>query len=261
LGGLPTFAAKFKLNALDRKIRVGAVNYLNTKPLLYGIENSPVIDEISLVTDIPTVIADMLLNDEIDIGLVPVAVIPHMKEHYLNTGFCIGSEGPVASVCLFSDVPIEAVKTVLLDYQSRTSVALAKILFAHYWKLKPVFESADKDFISRIGRNTAAVLIGDRALKQRNISPFVYDLGEAWKLMTGMPFVFAAWISNKVLDAGWVKRFDQANAWGVQNAVLVSERYPDTGFDLKKYYTQYLSYELTDEKKKGMDLFLTMMKD
>jgi chorismate dehydratase len=258
---LPTFAAKFKLIALDRKIRVGAVSYLNTKPLLYGIENSPVIQEISLVTEHPAVIADMLLKNEIDIGLVPVAVIPQLKEYYINTGYCIGSDGPVASVCFFSEVPMDEVKTVLLDYQSRTSVALAKILIEKYWKLNPVFEPAGPDFINRISGNTAAVLIGDRALKQRAVSAYIYDLGEAWKLMTGLPFVFAAWISNKKLDAGWVSRFDQANAWGVQQAVFVSAQFPDTGFDLKKYYTQNLSYELNDEKKKGMELFLRMIRE
>jgi chorismate dehydratase len=261
LVGLPTFAAKFKLNALDRKIRVGAVSYLNTKPLLYGIEHSPVMQEISLVTENPAVVAEMLLRDEIDIGLVPVAVIPQMKEYYVNTGFCIGCNGPVASVCLFSEVPLEMVKTVLLDYHSRTSVTLVKILFDKYWKLKPVFEAAGENFINQIEGSTAAVLIGDRALKQRTISTYVYDLGEAWKQMTGLPFVFAAWISNKVLDAGWVKRFDEANAWGVQNAVHVSELLPATGFDLKKYYTQYLSYDLDEEKLKGLELFLGMIKN
>ena len=106
----PTFAAKFKLIVLDRKIRVGAVSYLNTKPLLYGIENSPVINEISLITEYPARIAEMLLLDEIDIGLVPVSIIPQMKEYHINTRYCIGSDGPVASVCLFSEVPVRGYK-------------------------------------------------------------------------------------------------------------------------------------------------------
>jgi Predicted periplasmic solute-binding protein len=260
LNALPTFAAKFKLIALDRKIRVGAVSYLNTKPLLYGIEKSPLIQEISLVTENPAVIADMLLNDEIDIGLVPVAVIPQMKEYYINTEYCIGSDGPVASVCLFSEVPLDEVKTVLLDYHSRTSVALVRILFEKHWKLNPVFEAAGPDFINRIGGDTAAVMIGDLALKQRAVSAYIYDLGEAWKEMTGLPFVFAAWISNKALDPAWVQRFDQANAYGVQNTNLISEQFADIGFDLKKYFTRYLSYAFDDEKKKGLNLFLSMMK-
>ncbi len=237
------------------------MSYLNTKPLLYGIENSPVIHEISLISAYPARIADMLLEDEIDIGLVPVSMIPRMKEYHINTGYCIGSDGPVASVCLFSEVPIAEVKKVLLDYQSRTSVALAEILFERHWKQNPVFEQAGPDFLDHIQGETAAVVIGDRALKQRSVSAHIYDLGEAWKVMTGLPFVFAAWISNKELDPGWINRFDQANALGIQHIKQVIEQMPDSFFDLEKYYTRYLSYELDEEKKKGMGLFLKMLSE
>jgi chorismate dehydratase len=259
LDGFPTFAAKFKLIALDRKIRVGAVSYLNTKPLLYGIENSPVVDEISLITEYPARIANKLLTDEIDIGLVPVSIIPHMKEYYINTHYCIGSDGPVASVCLFSEVPVQDIKKVILDYQSRTSVALAEILFERHWKQKPVFEQAGPDFLQEIRGNTAAVVIGDRALHQRSVSPYIYDLGESWKQMTGLPFVFAAWISNKALDQGWVRRFNQANAFGIQNIPRVLEQLSNNDIDLKEYFTHYLSYDFNEEKKKGLNLFLTML--
>ena len=237
------------------------MSYLNTKPLLYGIKNSPVIEEISLITEFPARIADMLLEDEIDIGLVPVAIIPQMKEYHINTHYCIGSEGPVASVCLFSEVPIQEVKTVILDYQSRTSVILAEILFEKYWKQKPVFVQSDTDFLNQIKGNTAAVIIGDRALQQRTVSTYIYDLGEAWKEMTGLPFVFAAWISNKALDPQWVERFDNANAYGVRNIPLVLEQITETFFDFKKYYLSYLSYPFDEEKKKGLNLFLKMLAD
>jgi chorismate dehydratase len=261
LDALPTFAAKFKLIALERKIRVGAVSYLNTKPLLYGILNSPVINEISLLTEYPARIADKLLGDEIDIGLVPVAIIPQMKEYHINTQYCIGCDGPVASVCLFSEVPVEEIETVMLDYQSRTSVLLAEILFKKYWKKTPVFKEAGADFLGLISGNTGAVVIGDRALRQRSVSSYTYDLGEAWKKMTGLPFVFAAWISNKTLDPGWIERFDQANAYGVQNIPLVLEQIPDTFFDLKKYYTHYLNFVLDEKKLEGLQLFLSMLAD
>jgi chorismate dehydratase len=261
LEAFPTFAPKNKLIALDRKIRVGAVSYLNTKPLLYGIENSPVFDEISLYTEYPARIADMLLADEIDIGLVPVSIIPRMEEYHINTAFCIGCDGPVASVCLFSEVPIQKVKKVILDYQSRTSVALAEILFEKHWKQKPVFVQAGTDFISEINGDTAAIVIGDRALHQRKLSAYHYDLGEAWKQMTGLPFVFAAWISNKILDPDWVQRFDKANAFGLQNITEVLEQLHEKDFDLHAYYSKYLSYALNEEKIKGLRLFLTMLQE
>ncbi len=240
---------------------MGAVSYLNTKPLLYGIENSPVINEISLITEYPAKIADKLLLDEIDIGLVPVAIIPQMKDYHFNTNYCIGCDGPVASVCLFSEVPIQEIQSVILDYQSRTSVLLAKILFENHWKQKPEFIQSGPDFHKIIRGNTAAVIIGDLALKQRSVSAYYYDLGEAWKQMTGLPFVFAAWISNKVLDPSWVERFDQANAFGIQNLPKVIEQEQDTDFDLKNYYTQFLSYNLDKEKIKGLNLFLKMLAD
>jgi chorismate dehydratase len=244
---------------LDRKIRVGAVSYLNTKPLLYGIENSPVIREISLIKEYPAKIADMLLADEIDIGLVPVAVIPLMREYHINTRYCIGSDGAVASVCLFSEVPVGEIKTVLLDYQSRTSVMLAEILFERLWKRNPSFQAAGPDFFNQIRGNTAAVVIGDRALQLRTTTPYVYDLGEAWKQMTGLPFVFAAWISNKALDPGWVDRFDRANALGLENIKKVVESEPEIAFDLNDYFNRYLSYDFDEKKKMGMNLFLNIL--
>ena len=241
---------------MDRKIRVGAVSYLNTKPLLYGIEHSPVINEIELKIDYPSRIATMLLNDEIDIGLVPVAIIPRLKEYHINTDYCIGSIGAVASVCLFSELPIERVENILLDYQSRTSVQLAKILLKEYWKMDPVLTDAKEDFRDHIKGTTAGLVIGDRALEQRKISPYIYDLGEAWKNYTGLPFVFAAWVSNKKLSNDFVTAFNAANKTGVENITALLKGLQYDVFDLKKYYTQCISYHLDDEKRKGLDFFL-----
>jgi len=157
-------------------------------------------------------------------------------------------------------VPIEDIRTVLLDYQSRTSVLLAEILFKKFWKRTPVFEAAGPDFYNRIRGNTAAVVIGDMALQLRSGTPHVYDLGDAWKQMTGLPFVFAAWISNKVLDPGWVERFDRANAFGLKNIKkVVSEDESEIGFDLNEYFTQHLSYDFDEKKQMGMDLFLKFL--
>jgi chorismate dehydratase len=254
---LLTFAPKIKLNELDRKIRVGAVSYLNTKPLLYGIHRSPVIHHIELKIDYPSRIAAMLLNDEIDVGLVPVAIIPKLKEYHINTDYCIGCDGPVASVCLFSEKPLEEVDKILLDYQSRTSVQLAKILLKEYWKMNPLLEDAKEDFREHIIDKTAGLVIGDRALEQRKTSKYIYDLGEAWKNFTGLPFVFAAWVSNKKLDQDFVDEFNEANKNGLQSldAVLSENQY--NNFNLREYYTKYISYHLDDEKRKGLDLFLS----
>jgi chorismate dehydratase len=247
---------KIKAKELERKMRIGAVSYLNTKPLLYGIERSPVAGEIDLIIDYPSNIAAMLINNEIDMGLVPVAVIPRMKEHYINGQYCIGSNGAVASVCLFSDVPIEEVSAVLLDYQSRTSVRLAKVLLQEYWKVRPVLLDAGKNFLDNIKGTTAGVVIGDRALEQRKRSPYIYDLGEAWKALTGLPFVFAAWISNKPMDQGFIQAFDEANRQGLNHIDEVVAGNPYQAFNLHDYFTKYLSYDLDTAKRQGLAKFL-----
>ncbi|HEY4286464.1 MAG TPA: menaquinone biosynthesis protein [Puia sp.] len=241
---------------MDRKIRVGAVSYLNTKPLLYGIERAPVRKDIELIIDYPASIAAMLLRNEIDMGLVPVAIIPQMKEYHINGDFCIGADGDVASVCLFSETPIDKIEKVLLDYQSRTSVQLARVLLKEYWEISPELVDAGKDFRDHIKGTTAGVVIGDRALEQRQISPYVYDLGGAWKAFTGLPFVFAAWISNKPIDPGFIAAFDEANRQGVAqiDAVVAENPYPI--FSLHDYFTKHLNYDLDQPKRKGLERFL-----
>jgi chorismate dehydratase len=244
------------LAELNKKIRVGAVSYLNTKPLLYGIKRSGLMDRIELIEEYPSIIAGMLLNDEIDVGLVPVAVIPKMKESYIITDYCIGAVREVASVALFSEVPMAQIETVLLDYQSRTSVNLAKVLLKEYWKKDVILNDATEDFRSNIKGNVAGIVIGDRALEQRNISPFMYDLATAWIEFTKLPFVFAAWVANKPLGEDFEDAFNRANAYGVKHiAEVVAEQGPQK-YDLKKYYTENISYELTVEKRKGLELFL-----
>lgn len=244
---------------MDRKIRVGAVSYLNTKPLLYGIERAPVRKDIELIIDYPASIASMLLRDEIDMGLVPVAIIPHLKEYYINGEFCIGSDGDVASVCLFSETPIDKVEKVLLDYQSRTSVQLARVLLREYWKVSPQLVDAGKDFRDHIKGTTAGVVIGDRALEQRQISPFIYDLAGEWKAFTGLPFVFAAWISNKPLDPDFIAAFDEANRQGIAHIDDVVAENPYPLFSLRDYFTIHLNYNLDQSKRKGLERFLSYL--
>ncbi len=148
----------------------------------------------------------------------------------------------------------------MLDYQSRTSVSLVKILLKEYWKIQPVLVDANEDFREKIKEEIAGVIIGDRALAQRKISPYIFDLGEAWKGLTGLPFVFAAWISNKKLDPGFVRLFDQANGMGTHDikSVLATLDYND--FNLREYYTKYISYELDASKREGLDLFVQKLK-
>ena len=242
------------------KIKVGAVSYLNTKPLLYGVKRSGILDKIDLIEQYPSSIATMLLADKIDVGLVPVAIIPQLKEAYIVTDICIGANDAVASVCLFSDVPIEQVEKVLLDYQSKTSINLFKILMKEYWKKEVLIEDAKPGYQKEIKGTTAGVVIGDRAFEQRAISPYSYDLAAAWKAYTGLPFVFAAWVANKPLPDDFIAEFNAANQYGLSHLAEVIAENPYPFYDLKRYYTQDISYQLTEDKKKGLALFLEKLK-
>jgi chorismate dehydratase len=243
------------------KIRVAAVSYLNTKPLLYGIERHPVRDEIELIVDYPAKIAQMLIDDEVDIGLIPVAATLKLKEWHTVSDYCIGANGPVASVCIFSEMPIDEIETVYLDYQSRTSVNLAKVLLKEYWKKDVVFlDAKGEDFRQKIVGSTAGVIIGDRALEQRQHSTYIYDLAEAWKLHTGLPFVFAAWIANKKLPSAFERLFNEANSMGFDHIDDIVKQNPFEAFDLKNYYTKLIDYNLDETKRKAMQLFLEKLR-
>lgn len=244
------------------KIRVGIVNYLNTKPLIYGLERAPIKDLIELVGAYPARLAEMLQNDEVDLGLIPIAAIPELSSYHIVGDYCIGTEGEIASVCLFSEVPIHEIKTVYLDYQSRSSVSLLKWLMKEYWDIQPeIVHAKDENYRNLISGTTAGLVIGDRALEQRKISTFIFDLGSEWRSITGLPFVFAAWVSKKKLDDEFIRLFNEANAMGLQKIDEIVKDTPFDLYDLKKYYTLHLSYKLDESKRKGMEKFLSVLQD
>ena len=232
------------------------MSYLNTKPLVYGFEKGMMKDEADLIVEYPAKIAAMLQQDEIDVGLIPVAAIPSLKEHYIISDYCIGASNPVASVCLFSDVPINEITHVLMDYQSRTSVALLTILLKHYWKIAPILTDTKEGYQHLIKGNTAGLVIGDRALQQRKHSPYIYDLAEAWRSMTGLPFLFAAWVANKKLPDAFISDFNKATSEGLQHIDEIVAANPFAEYDLHTYYTKNIDYTLDAEKREAMVEFL-----
>ncbi len=237
------------------------MSYRNTRPLIYGLQQPAMAAEIDLIEDTPSRLADMLRKKEIDLGLVPVAVLPLLDEYHIVGDYCIGTEGEVASVCLFSEVPLGEIRKVYLDYQSRTSVALLQWLMKESWGIAPELVAArDESYRAEITGTTAGLVIGDRALEQRKISTFIYDLASEWKAITGLPFVFAAWISTQKLPADFIERFNAANELGLQHLdeIVAANHYPV--YDLRKYYTLHLSYRLDERKRKGMQLFLDYLR-
>ncbi len=244
---------------MQKKIRVGAVSYLNTKPLIYGFEHGKMNTEIELSLDYPSRLAGLMQKNKLDIALLPVASISNIPDAFVFSDYCIASNQKVASVCLYSQVPIEEIQEVYLDYQSKTSVALFRLLIRDYWNIRPSLLEAGEDYLANIKGKTAGIIIGDRALQQTNKFPFVYDLAEAWQSHTQLPFVFATWVTNKKLPDSFIQAFNEANAIGLNHIdeIITTQSFPE--YDLKKYFTENICYLLDEEKRNGMQLFLKML--
>lgn len=244
------------------KYKISAVSYANTYPFLYGLKNNPIIKKINLSLDFPSICAEKLINNQVDIGLVPVAIIPQLKEHYIISDYCIGAVGKVKSVLLLSDVPLPQITKILLDYQSKTSINLTKVLAKNFWNIHPKWETAKEGFETTINKTTAGVIIGDRTFNLSKKYNYVYDLSEEWEKFTGLPFVFACWVANKKIDPTFLKEFNNAIGVGVNNISTVLDFYAieeDKKTTLQHYLTENISYVLTDEKQQAIKKFLELL--
>ncbi|MBI3500203.1 MAG: menaquinone biosynthesis protein [Bacteroidetes bacterium] len=241
-------------------LRISAVSYINAKPFVYGIEQGGFLKNYSLSLDIPSLCADKLMKDKVDIGLAPIAVIPHLKKYFLFPDFCIGANGPVRSVMLYSEAPLNEIKRIHLDNQSRTSVMLLQILAKHFWKISPQWIQAKDGYEKNINGNVAGLIIGDRNFSFTKKFQYAFDLSEQWKLFTGLPFVFACWISNKKLDAQHEISFYKSMKFGLEQKEKVIEQL-DKEFDKKimsDYLNEYIIYSLDQPKRIAMNLFLKL---
>ena len=150
-----------------KKIRISAVSYTNTKPFLYGIQNTAIIDKIDLSLDIPADCAQKLIDDKVDIGLIPVAAALNLPEWHIVSDYCIGATGAVNSVFIFSNCDIREAKTVQLDPESRTSNNLARVLLKNFWKVNPQLTTNAADYSYSTDSHTAFVQIGDRTFGKK----------------------------------------------------------------------------------------------
>ncbi len=241
------------------KIKISVVSYLNSKPFLYGLDHYKFQTEIDLALDIPSVCAQKLIERKVDIGLVPVAIIPKLGEHFIVSDYCIGSVGKVDSVMLYSNVPLNEIETILLDYQSRTSVALVKVLANYFWKINPNWIAAKANFENDIVGKTAALIIGDRTFGLENKYVYAYDLSEEWQKFTQLPFVFACWVANKKLPDNFINEFNEALKLGIDNRpALIKELNKNNVYntDIAVYLNEKIQYTFDAPKKKAMNLFL-----
>lgn len=240
------------------KINVSVVSYANSIPFAYGLMNSEVINDINLSLDNPAVCADKVINGTADIGLIPVFEMHRIKNYNIVSNLCIGANDHVKTVILASDVPVEDLSDIYLDYQSRTSVVLVKVLAKKHWKIEPTWICASEGFeTTTVAGKTGAVIIGDRTFTVQ--SKYTYDLAHEWKQLTGMPFVFAAWVANKHIDESFKERFNKALTFGIQHvedAVSHFKKSLVPNVDIVDYLTHNINYNLDDPKRCAMELFL-----
>jgi chorismate dehydratase len=182
--------------------RIGAVGYLNSKPLVFGLESARVSFDVRF--DVPSRCAALLHANEIDLGLIPSIEYLAEPDYAIVPGIAVASDGPVASVALFSNVPVDRIQRLALDTSSRTSAALLRVLCAERFDIRPTFESAAPDLETMLARYDAALLIGDPALftDPDRLGVLKVDLGAEWRAHTGLPFVWAFWAGrSSILDA------------------------------------------------------------
>ena len=241
-------------------VSISIVNYTNTLPFKWALRRDELLAEIDLQEDIPSICAQKLKYGQVDLALVPVALLPELENYFITTDFCIGAVGAVDSVKLYSTVPLEKISKVVLDYQSKSSITLTRVLFKFFWKKEVEYAEARPGFENQIAGDAAAVVIGDRTFALNGKFAYEFDLAEEWQKFTGLPFVFAAWISTKQLDQVFIQRFNEVLKSGVTQIKKALEDDYKEGLLSREatldYLTNKISYTLDDEKRKALQLFL-----
>lgn len=244
---------------MPRRVRIGAVNYLNTKPLIYDLETLAPEAELSL--DLPSRLADQLAAGDLDVALIPIVEYLRAPAYSLVPGIAIATRGPVLSVTLFSKKAWPDIRSVALDEGSRTSAALTQVILRHRHEVRPRLEHLAIDADPESTTTDAVLLIGDRAMHACLPGyKFAYDLGEAWTEWTDLPFVFAAWAVRPGVELGNVEAaLHESKCRGLANAGLIADRESHAlglgaGF-CRRYLTNVIRYDLGPRELAGLRHF------
>lgn len=239
----------------EKRVRLSMVSYQNTIPFIQGLERT---DNFEVIKDIPSKCLDYFINDEVDIALVPVGALVDVDpdEYEVITDYCIGCNGAVRTVCLFSNEPVKELTHVKLDAHSRTSVKLAQVLLTHYWNVYPEYEHR-YDGSKQLKTHEGIVLIGDKVFDVEGKYKYKYDLGQAWKEFTGLPFVFAVWIARKSLSQKVINQLNEQLMYGIDHIDDIQYASGSMGqVEFQEYFSRYIDYRFDDDKRKAMQLFL-----
>jgi chorismate dehydratase len=251
--------------------RLGAVGYLNARPLVFGVAASP---RFALRFDVPSRCADLLHEGAIDLGLIPsieywrapagggAAGPPTRGQYFVVPGLSIASRGPVASVCLYARRPFREVRSIALDTSSRTSAALVRVLCSRQFGIRPSFEPHGPNLDAMLERCDAALLIGDNALFDDTPRAGVQklDLGEAWTAMTGLPFVWAFWAGRaEALNPGDAGALQRARDEGVGHVDEIAREYcpgsPARQAVASTYLRDNIRYTFGPDERAGLAFF------
>ena len=247
-------------------IRIGAVGYLNARPLTWALDRSP--DRWQVRYDLPAVCAALLHRGDTDLGLIPSVEYLQSPDYRFVPGVGIGSRGPIASVALYTRVPVAEIRSIALDTSSRTSVSLIRVLCHHWFNISPTFVSHGPDLAAMTRAHDAGLLIGDPAFDADHASLGLtkVDLGEEWTTMTGLPFIYAAWTGRPgaVRDAD-VTALQDAQAEGVASRQAIAEEYGrgDAARTTRAavYLRDNVKYGLGVDEAAGLQLFLDYAAD
>lgn len=240
-------------------LRLGAVSYLNTKPLVYGLDAHP--DRFDVRFDVPAKCAELLHENKVDLGLIPA--IEYLRGDYaIVPDISIASHGEVATVAVFTRKPIDQVETLALDLSSRTSVALTRVLCAKRWKIAPKFTPAEPDLEAMLQRADAALVIGDPAFDidpaKRRVTKI--DLGAEWKALTGLPFVYAMWVGRPgAASPSQCRALQQARDRGIAQLPAIAKQVSggDAGLEQRAlaYLRDNLKFDLGAAEQAGLRKF------
>ena len=242
---------------MDKKKKIVLVDYFNTEPFLAGLRT--VVDKYEIIGKIPAECTSYFNAKKADIGLVPVASFFEMEAAHMITDYGIGCDGTVRTVVLFSNTPKTEIRKIYLDDHSRTSVQLCRIVAKRFWDIDVEYVRTDVSQIS-LGKNEAVLMIGDKVFDHEGCYAYTYDLGEEWKEETGLPFVFAVWVSHKKVsqleEQGLNAVFDK----GLQQIPnLVQDLKKQKDMDLQSYFEKNIVYRIGDEGRKAIALFKSLL--
>lgn len=242
-----------------KKIKISCVSFLNSQPFVYGLKKyTELKDLMDLSLDVPSVCAEKLLTNKIDLGLVPVAILPQLNQYKIISNYCIGANKKVLSVLLLSNYTIDEIENILLDEHSRTSNNLTRILAKNYWNIQPNF-SFDMNESSAY---FAKVSIGDKALTDKCNYKYAYDLAEEWYNFKHKKFVFACWVANRKLPETFIEVFNSALKYGIhniENMIHENFSYKLENVDLKAYLENNIDYIFDEEKKESLKMYLNLL--